>query len=122
MRLSLNIKPIQFEGRTKKEVMRKAVGARCFTVSSFGAGYASISSQGVTVVRVFNLEKRRKRVQRSVVRGNRVTKVLRRTHWVCYAYDFPSAVLTALGVAVMQGHRTFTVVNKRGIVSNAYRI
>lgn len=112
MRLSLNIKPIRFESQTKEAVMRKAVGDRCFTVASCSAGYAPIGSQAVTVVRVFNLEKRRKRVQRSVVRGKRVTKVLNRTHWVCYAYDFPIAVLTALGVKVMQGPRTFTVVNK----------
>ena len=55
MRLSLNIKPIRFESQTKEAVMRKAVGARRFTVPSFVAVFAPISCGGVLFVGVYIL-------------------------------------------------------------------
>lgn len=121
MQLKLKLTPRKVTGRTQAEVMDRI---RDRHLNSFGAlGYAltPYPCDRKDHVRVYSLEKRRKKVQMTGKRnkagglGQRLVgqrEVISRGHWVGIYYDIPASLLEAAGLKVVQGPRTF-VIQKR---------
>lgn len=106
MRFNVNIKPMCVEAETKCDVIRKAIGTgRNWSTGTNGTGYVQRTNEDT--IRVYNLEKHRKVVHRTVVKGKKTSKIVKRGHWVAFVYDFPVAALEAVGLRVVQGERTF---------------
>lgn len=112
MRFNVNIKPMRVEAETKHDVTRKAIGSgRNWSTGTNGVGYTKIGTSDT--IRVYNLEKHRKVVHRTVVKGKKTSKIVKRGHWVAFVYDFPIAALEVVGLRVVQGERTFTLKSRR---------
>lgn len=102
MDIRFNIKPRVIEGHSKLDVLRKAgLGGWC--CDNHGSRYLTGFGKD-NPIKVVNLEKRRKKVK-VLKSGNR--KVLRRTYWVGYVYDFTK--FKGL-IKVTQKPRNFTIV------------
>lgn len=62
-------------------------------------------------VRVYNIEKRNKKVTR-IRKGTKTTsKVISPAHWVCHYYDIDIATLKAANIKVVQHHRHFELIS-----------
>ena len=110
MQVNIKIKPMKFESTTKGSVISKIVGQHVLTISKHGTGYQTIGGSTSDTIRVYNLEKRRKVVERTLVKGKRSTKIIKRAHWIAFVYDFPMSLLKCGNMKVVQGGRTFKLV------------
>lgn len=109
MQLKLKLTPRKVTARTQAEVVDRI---RDRHLNSFGAlGYAltPYPCDRKDHVRVYSLEKRRKKVKRTVTKQGRYTEVISRGHWVGIYYDIPASLLEAARLKVVQGARTFEI-------------
>lgn len=115
MQIKLNVNARRVTGRTKHEIVSKL---RSTMVRGFGNRYTNalvsfkITGNEEQVVRVYNIEKRRKKVVRSEPnkKGKRTTKPISPNHWVGFYYDIPVAVLNFANLKVVQNNRNFDLV------------
>lgn len=140
MKLTTTIKP-QYTGTTdffghpfsRLGILKYICGNRTQSHGIFGNGY--VSGRDDENIRVFNIEKRRKKVkvletprkltQKQAhkegihtshchpVRGAKVIitrEVVSKATWIGYYYDIPVMLLKLMGLRVIQGERTFKLV------------
>lgn len=109
MKLILDIKPIRTTSSTHDGVLEAIRTNHYFCIGSLGNYLQPYPNQNRDTVRVYNLEKRRKRVERYRTRGKKATqsRVIKPAHWVGYYYDIPAQVLKMAGVKVSQTPRFF---------------
>lgn len=78
---------------------------------SVSENYTAYLSFDRSTVRVFSLEKRRKKVEnvtsKSLLKKGITRQVITPNHWVATYYDIPVAVLKAAKLKVVQGDRTW---------------
>lgn len=93
---------------TKADTMRSLTKGYSLSVS---ANYAAYLSGDRSTVRVFSLEKRRKKVEnvtsKFLVKRGITRQVITPNHWVATYYDIPVAVLKVANLNVVQGDRTW---------------
>lgn len=106
MNLVYKVRPVVLTADNKHTLMPMVTRGTYFSTGKYGQYYASVGRDS-DFIRVFNLEKRRKRVVRSVVNGKKTSTVVRRAHWVAFVYDIPEDVFKMLKLKVIQGNRTF---------------
>jgi hypothetical protein len=110
MKIVTHIKPVAFFGKTKKDTVQLITHGCSFTIFKHGSCYASGFSTPKTV-KVFNLEKRRKKVTRHPpANGRPNSTVISQNHWVGYAYEIPVELLKLSGLKAIQTERTFFLV------------
>ena len=109
MQLKLKLNPRQITARTQTEVLGKIRDRHLFSVGGLGSALTPYPGDRKDHVRVYSLEKRRKRVQRKDTKGGVITEVISRTHWIGIYYDIPASLLEAAGLKVIQEHRTFRI-------------
>lgn len=125
MQITLNVKPkvikvppydMDFSKTvrsTKEQVKRKAIGHMHYVSSTYGTGYCGLRDS--ETIRVINYEKRRPVIK--VVTDKKLLKkgikrqVVTPGHWVAFVYDFPVELLKLAKLKVVQGTRTFKLVN-----------
>lgn len=133
MKLTLKLKPTRVVRNTVSEIRAVITGRHCWT----GAGGREWSISGYMpytrgakdpeFVRVYSLEKRRKKVEvlekpvkwnKKKLRANGYLPtdekwdkrvVVEPAHWVGHYYDIPVVMIRMLGLEVKQGTRTFTI-------------
>ena len=109
MQLKLKLNPIKVTGRTQTEVLNRIRDRHLFSVGGLGNALTPYPGDRKDHVRVYSLEKRRKRVERKVIPTGVLTEVISRAHWVGIYYDIPASLLEAAGLKVVQGRRTFEI-------------
>jgi hypothetical protein len=109
MQLKLKLNPRQITARTQNEVLNRIRDRHLFSVGGLGNALTPYPGDRKDHVRVYSLEKRRKRVQRKDTKGGVITEVISRAHWVGHYYDIPASLLEAAGLKVIQEHRTFRI-------------
>jgi hypothetical protein len=109
MQLKLNLTPRQVTARTQAEVMSRIRDRHLFSFGGLGNALIPYPGDRKDHVRVYSLEKRRKRVERVNTGLVRSTHVISRGHWVGNYYDIPASLLEAAGLKVVQGPRTFEI-------------
>ena len=122
MKLLVKFDPVKVTGATKEYVKSSILKTLfVYTVCKNGNFFISqlvdnIYETSRSVVRLFCLEKRRKKVQRVIKDGKTVSsKVISKGHWVGYYYDIPYAMILSLDLKVQQGNRTFKITsNNKG--------
>lgn len=115
MQIKLNVNAQRVTGRTKHEIVSKLQSTM---VRGFGNRYTNalisikITGNEEQVVRVYNIEKRRKVVVRSKPnkQGKKTSKVISPNHWVAHYYDIPVSVLKLAKLKVVQNNRNFDLV------------
>lgn len=132
MEFKFNIKPGHVSGfdffgrpRSKDEVVKKISAGHLVAVDKHGSYLISYGDKNGDTVRVYNIEKRRKKVEiltkpkkwtkkQLLANGYAATDsvIIKRivktpAHWVGFYYDIPVALLKMAGLAVVQGPRTF---------------
>lgn len=109
MKLILNIRPTRVTSASRDSVMRTISGGHISTLGTAGQYLAPYPGQRADTIRVYNLEKRRKRVKRVKVRGkkNLQSQIISPAHWVGHYYDISSEALKLAGVKVIQETRFF---------------
>lgn len=121
MQIKINIKPVRVTGPNKAMVMTRINTHHCWSVGSYHNGclvsFGRFSHTSDEVVRVYNLEKRNKKVSRKrtagkVVNGQQLTgktisKVVSPAHWVGHYYDIPISLLRTAKLKVIQHNRHF---------------
>lgn len=113
MQLKLKLNPRQITGRTQVEVLGKIRDRHMFSVGAIGSALTPYPGDRKDHVRVYSLEKRRKRVQRKTTKGGVITEVISRGHWVGLYYDIPASLLEAAGLRVVQDQRTFSIAKRK---------
>ena len=117
MQLKLKLNPIKVTGRTQTEVLNRIRDRHLFSVGGLGNALTPYPGDRKDHVRVYSLEKRRKKVQLNG-KINREAKngrpyfdrdVVSCAHWVGIYYDIPASLLEAAGLKVFQEHRTFRI-------------
>lgn len=136
MQLKITLKPNHVGGNTvfgtpasRDSVMRKICSGHYHTTGTYGTCLAALYGKD-EYVRVYSIEKRRKKSTYEGCGSSRVVQVprgfghknegefrrvigkkgLRKTHWVGVYYDIPHALLKAAGLKVEQGLRTWKFV------------
>ena len=109
MQLKLKLNPRQITARTQIEVLSKIRDRHLHSFGALGNALTPYPGDRKDHVRVYSLEKRRKRVQRKTTKGGVITEVISRGHWVGLYYDIPASLLEAAGLKVIQEHRTFRI-------------
>lgn len=109
MQLKLNLNPIKVTGCTQTEVLNRICNRHLHSSGALGNALIPYPGDRKDHVRVYSLEKRRKRVQRKTTKGGVITEVISRGHWVGLYYDIPASLLEAAGLKVVQGQRTFRI-------------
>lgn len=122
MQIKINIKPVRVTGPNKASVMTKINTHHCCSFGSYHTGCliptVSLFSRNIgEVVRVYNLEKRNKKVSRKrtagkIVNGQQLTgktisKVVSPAHWVGHYYDIPISLLRTAKLKAIQHNRHF---------------
>ena len=112
MKLNIEFKPVRVTGRDKCEVLSKISGTRFSYMSTLNGSYMCNSWAALEnkTVRVYSLEKRRKRVKR-IMDNNKTlrSEIISPDHWIGHYYDIPHSVIKALNLRVEQGARTFKI-------------
>lgn len=110
MKIVINLKPVIVKARTRRELVNKIGVHSGFHHVVAGGKDVSFNALMKTdrrnsdnaVVRVYNLEKRRKKVerlghatlaQRSGKRPKLTSRVIEPAHWVAYVYTLPRSVV-----------------------------
>lgn len=122
MQLKLKLNPRKITARTQVEVLSKIRDRHLFSVGAIGSALTPYPGDRKDHVRVYSLEKRRKKVERHRVAGKMVngtkltgktvSKVISPAQWVGIYYDIPASLLEAAGLKVVQDHRTFVIKNR----------
>lgn len=93
---------------TKADTVRSLTKGYSLSISENYTAYLSFDR---STVRVFSLEKRRKKVEnvtsKSLLKKGITRQVITPNHWVATYYDIPVAVLKAAKLKVVQGDRTW---------------
>lgn len=111
MKLTVNIEAMKKEGRTKESSKPSIRGISGISYNSFGSG---IRHDGKYVY-ACNFEKHRKKSQRFGVGGEKLKKAkITPAKWVCYYYQIPIVLLQEMNLKVVQGNRTFKIVENGG--------
>lgn len=122
MKLLVKFDPVKVTGATKEHVKSSILKTRFvytfrkngnFFIDRVADNYYETSR---STVRLFCLEKRRKKVQRVIKDGKTVSsKVISKGHWVGHYYDIPYDLILSLDLKVQQGNRTFKITaNNKG--------
>jgi hypothetical protein len=111
MKLTLNIRPVRVTATTRARVMSTIQGGHCVAMGSQGSYLAPYPGHNRDTVRVYNLEKRRKRVEITVhPRTKKVGRsVVSPAHWVGHYYDIPVEFLRLGRLRVRQLTRHFEI-------------
>lgn len=107
MRISVNIKPKKITGNTKKELMQTINKFHMYTVTGSGNYLASYYHKDM--IRVFNVEKRRKKVELRTKNGKLYHQIVSPNHWVGFIYDIPFNVVETMNLKIQQYHRHFRI-------------
>jgi hypothetical protein len=108
MYLHVKLKPRVLTAPNREQIWRDATRGTIFTVGTHGVYRVSLDKNlKDSFVRVINFEKRRKKVERTIVKGKKVSSVISRAHWVAFVYDIPVVLINAMNVRVYQENRTF---------------
>lgn len=117
MQINLKIAKKTTTARTKRSIVAKLSYCKVY---SWGNNYSGTltpfritGSKDEEIVRVYNLEKRRKVVVRSKPnkQGKKTSKVISPNHWVAHYYDIPVYVLKLAKLKVVQHTRNFEFVS-----------
>lgn len=138
MQIKLNIKPVRVSGfdaigqaRTKDQLVRVISAGHLTAIDQYGSHLISYGAIRGDTVRVYNIEKRRRKIEilakpkkwtkkkllangyeaTDVVFTKRVVKTP--AHWVGFYYDIPVSLLKMAGLAVAQGPRTFRLISTK---------
>ena len=122
MKLLVKFVPVKVTGATKELVKENILKTRfVYTVCKNGNFFINMGADNIhetsrSVVRLFCLEKRRKKVKRVIKDGKTVSsKVISKGHWVGHYCDIPYSVILSLDLKVQQGNRTFKITsNNKG--------
>lgn len=108
MRLHIDLKPRVVEARTKTELLSKIGNGYMHYFGTYGNGLSSKYK-----IRVYNLQKFNKKVERSVYTKNgkvvKKSKVVSPKRWVANVYDFDMDLLRVLKLKVKQQNKNFIV-------------
>ena len=113
MQLKLKLNPRRVTARTQTEVLSKIRDRHLYSSGALGNPLIPYPGDRRDHVRVYSLEKRRKRVKRMPTNGGVITEVIHRGHWVGLYYDIPASLLEAAGLRVAQGNRTFEIAKRK---------
>lgn len=113
MQLKLKLAPRKITARTQAEVMSRIRDRHLHSFGALGNALIPYPGDRKDHVRVYSLEKRRKRVERKRTDGGVLTEVISRGHWVGLYYDIPASLLEAAGLRVVQGQRTFSIAKRK---------
>lgn len=105
MRVRIDIKPRIVNGSSKRDIIHK-VGLSGWTCDATGSRYGCYSLNNPTI-KAINFEKRRKKVK---ILRNGERKVIHRTHWIGYVYDFTK--YKGLIKKLNQNPRNFSIIFK----------
>lgn len=109
MKLNVNLRPNRVTSTSRDGVMR-IISAGCITsFGSLGNYLSPMYSTSQKFVRVYNLEKHRRRVRRYQVPGKKTmqSRVVKTAGWVGQYYDIPAELLKMAGLEVHQKSRFF---------------
>ena len=110
MQLKLNIKPTMVTGLTKADVVSKISAGHVWSVYRNGKHLISYPKHKKDTIRVYSLEKRRKKTRHGIRNnGKYFSETLRDAHWVGYYYDIPAEILKLAKLAVYQQDRNFLI-------------
>ena len=116
MQINLKIAKQTTTASTKRSIVAKLSYGKVY---SWGNNYSGTltpfrrnGSNDEEIVRVYNLEKRRKVVVRSKPnkQGKKTSKVISPNHWVAHYYDIPVSLLKLANLKVVQNNRNFDLV------------
>ena len=117
MEMRLKIKhTVMMVGETKADLVRKIGRDHLPSYSSYGNCLTPYPKFKQDTVRVYSMEKRRRKVERTIERfknGNikkRSTEVIHYSQWIGYCYDIPVEVLKIGKLKVVQESRTWKLV------------
>jgi hypothetical protein len=115
MQLTLNIRPTRVTGSSRDLVLSSISSGHVFSTGTNGNYLAPYTRHGSETIRVYNLEKRRKRVeiQEDHRTSKKSRKVIRPAHWVGHYYDIPRDFLAIARVRVVQHTRFFEITAKK---------
>lgn len=109
MKLNINVKPIIFSATTKEQIVEKIEQYHMVSVGSTGNYLAPYPHLNRNTIRVYNLEKHRKVVERKVKKGKTSSEIVSRGHWVGYVYDIPKEFFKIGKLKVKQNYRNFII-------------
>lgn len=115
MKLSIEFKPTSVTGSHNGAILSKIRGTKfSHMVTANGSFLCNTFAESADrTVRVYSIEKRRKKVKRVLDNNNNVrSEVISRGCWVGYFYDIPFSIIKTLNLRVTQGTRTFTITGK----------
>jgi hypothetical protein len=113
MKLTLNIQPVRVTSDSRARLVQTIQGSHTYSVGTLGTYLAPYPRYNQDTVRVYNLEKHRKKVQRLAAdkkTGKTRSRVISAAHWVGQYYDIPVAFLRAARIQVRQETRYFRFV------------
>lgn len=115
MKLSIEFKPKRVVANTKAEILSK-ISNNTYSYMYTGNGNYLCNSFAETdpkTIRVYSVEKRRKKVKR-IIKDNRTvfSQVISPDHWIGYYYDIPYQVIKCLNLRIQQSARTFKISQK----------
>jgi len=112
MKIMLDIRPVTVTGSSRDQVMRTISSDHMPSVGSNGIYLTPYPGSSRVTIRVYNLEKHRKKVERFRKRGKRAlqSRIIQPAHWVGRYYDIPVAALKLAKIKVRQETRFFRFV------------
>jgi hypothetical protein len=114
MNINLKFRPVRVTGSSRSTVMSAISGGHVYTMGSNGIYLAPYPGRDSGTIRVYNLEKHRKKVE--IVLNRKTKKPSRRVvtpaHWVGHYYDLPLDLLRTAGLKVNQHTRYFEITAK----------
>lgn len=115
MKLMLNIRPTRVTSSNRNQVMNAISGGHMPSVGTHGIYLTPYPGSRRETIRVYNLEKHNKRVERYKVSGKKKmqSRVVKPAHWVGHYYDIPVALLKLAGLKVEQRTRYFDIKTAR---------
>lgn len=116
MKLSVEFKPVRVTSRYRCGVLAKIKGTRFSQMSTLNGSYLcnSWTDLETKTIRVYSLEKRRKRVKRIMDNNKTIrSEVISPDCWIGHYYDIPHAIIKALNLRVEQGSRTFKITTQK---------
>ena len=115
MKLSLEFKPTGVMGSHHDAILSKIRGTKFSHMVTANGTFLcnTFDESAYRTVRVYSIEKRRKKVKRVLDNNNTVSsEVISRGCWVGYFYDIPLSIIKTMNLHVTQGTRTFTITGK----------
>ena len=114
MNLNLKFRPVKVTGSSRNQVMNAISGGHISCAGSQGTYLSPYARYERDTIRVYSLEKRRKRVETVLDRKTkkRSRQVIAPAHWVGHYYDLPLNLLKTAGLRVVQRTRHFEITAK----------